>query len=273
MEKEEIKEVSSTDPLLKSQNEFEKQRLNYNQNLYDEDDDNTIDPQRELERKHFKEQRHLYDHKSEKKDPLIDIVSKPLKNEYNSQLGFLMNHYILNMALSIIIFFQDGLILKEYKTYTEVVISQIFSAFLFFNSLLLLAEILRNALRDQIRYKLHKILSLSLSLILLCVLVSHFLNIFALYNKYQEKLKKCERKKIKCKNNLLDNIIIGLGIAGGIGIVIEIKFMIWVGYNAVRVLMGYEKEVFQKQIMEFKRNNNENNDNNINNEVKHKKQD
>ena len=177
------------------------------------------------------------------------------------------------MALSIIIFFQDGLILKEYKTYTEVVISQIFSAFLFFNSLLLLAEILRNALRDQIRYKLHKILSLSLSLILLCVLVSHFLNIFALYNKYQEKLKKCERKKIMCKNNLLDNIIIGLGIAGGIGIAIEIKFMIWVGYNAVRVLMGYEKEVFQKQIMEFKRNNNENNDNNINNEVKHKKQD
>ena len=31
MEKEEIKEVSSSDPLLKSQNEFEKQRVKLNQ--------------------------------------------------------------------------------------------------------------------------------------------------------------------------------------------------------------------------------------------------
>ena len=76
------------------------------------------------------------------------------------------------------------------------------------------------------------------------------------------------------------NIILALSCLHLCGILLLIKFQMWLGFNSIRVLLGYELEVIQKQILEDKKEKKEDlNTNNINNEKKendgngHQKQD
>ena len=56
--------------------------------------------------------------------------------------------------------------------------------------------------------------------------------------------------------NKTNNAIIILGYLSFIGIIFLIKFQIWLGYDFIRILFG-GLEVFQKQILEDKKDNKE----------------
>jgi len=245
---------------------YDKERLKHSKNLYDTQDEN----QRIL----FDQQRHLYEHKKDKKDPLINIYSKPLQEEYMNEVNYILKNSIISTLLSILILIQAYLILKHFRQYTENVLAIIFASFSFFISILIIIELFRNALRDQIRFKLHKLFSLILSIFLLCLFVSQILNSYLIYDKIKIKKEIYEKDKKGCGNMTINNAILILSCLSLLGIIFLIKFQIWMGYNSLGVLLGYQLEVIQKQILEDKNEKKENiNDNIKNDENIHKKQD
>lgn len=123
-------------------------------------------------------QRHLYDHRKEKQDTLINIIDKNLQIEYISEVKYIFIELILMMFFSILVFSQSLLILHNYKNYNEVLLSQIFSAFLFFNTFFLIVELYRDALRDTFRNKLFRLFSLFLTSFFICLSYSQIMNIY-----------------------------------------------------------------------------------------------
>ena len=100
----------------------------------------------------YEAQRHLHVHEKNKKDPLINITKKNLQEEYTKEVTYLLRNFIIFLILSILTYLQVIIILRNYKKFDAAILSQIFSAFTFFNSFLLIVEIYRNALRDLFRY-------------------------------------------------------------------------------------------------------------------------
>ena len=49
-----------------------------------------------------------------------------------------------------------------------------------------------------------------------------------------------------------------MAIINCIGILIVIKYQLWLGYNSIRIIFGFDLEVFQKQILEDKKVNKQN---------------
>ena len=88
---------------------FDKERLKHSKNLYDTPDEN--------KRIMFNQQRHLYEHKKDKKDPLINIYSKPLQEEYMNEVNYILKNSIISTLLSILILIQAYLILKHCINY------------------------------------------------------------------------------------------------------------------------------------------------------------
>ena len=201
----------------------------------------------------FLSQRHLYDHKREKKDPLINITNKNLQTEYISEVTHLFIKLFLIILLSILIFIQDYLILLNYKSYNEVILSQIFCAFTFFNSTFLIVELYREALRDQLRNILFRLFSLFLSILSICSFSTEFMNIYAIYNKIQNRKEICRKDKKRCGDNLVNNVILVLSCIIGILIIFLFYFMIYLGFRSIKIIFGCDLEVFQKQIIEDKK--------------------
>ena len=237
--------------------------------------DNLFKADEERQKKLFYQQRHLFHHKKDKKDPLINIYSKPLQEEYINEVNYITRNSILTIIISLIVLFHDFLIIRNFRTYNENILSLIFSSFTFFHAILLLIELFRHALLDQIRFKLYKFFSLLLSAFLLCFFVFQSSNAFVIYNKKKRKKEKCEEKKVGCGNDLIFNTILILNCLYIIGSLLLIKFQIWTGYNSIRVLLGCELEVVQKQILEDQKGKKEKEEKeDLNNENKvHKKQD
>ena len=278
MEKEREKENNNNNNKFKVQydttanEEYDKERIKHSKNLYE--------AQEEQQKKMFYSQRHLYERQKDKKDPLINIYSKNLQEEYINEVNYILRNSIITIIIAIIILVQAFLIIKNFKSYTENILSLIFGCFVFFNSLLVIIELYRNALRDQIRFKLHKLFSLFLSTFLLALFVCQILNSFTVYGKIKLKKEKCQMKKIGCSHMLIYNIILALSCLHLFGILLIIKFQMWLGFNSIRVLLGYQLEVIQKQILEDKNDKKDDiNPNGINNEKKkndgnvHQKQD
>ena len=241
--------------------ENNKEQVNQSNNLYD--------GQEEHLRKLFYQQRHLFEHKKDKKDPLINIYSKHLKEEYINEVNYIWINSILTIILSTLIIIQNYLILKNFKLYTEIIICFFSGFFAIFLASLLLIELYRNALRDQIRYKLFKMFSIFLSITLFFLFVYQIKNMLVIYQKIKHRSQKRDKET---KHIDINNIILILGYISVVGIILLIKFQIWLGYNFVKFLFG-ELEVFQKQILEDKKENKEIL-NNINKDKKiHQKQD
>lgn len=253
---------------LDKNDEYTKERIERSRNLYDAQD--------EQQKKLFYEQTHLYYHSKEKKDPLINIYSKPLQEEYINKVNYIFRNLLITIIFSILIFTQNYLIFKNFKSYTENLLSLIFSSFSFFISVLLIIELFRSALLDQIRYKLYKLFSILFSFFLLCLFITQTLNNFVVYYKIEEKKEKCEKKKKGCGSILILNVILIIGCIDFLILLFLIKFQMWMGINAFRVLFGYELEVLEKQILEDKKSKKENDKNDIKNENdinRHPKQD
>ena len=235
----------SKDKILKEEEikrnfEFYNQRLKNNKDLYS-------DPQNMNK---FLSQRHLYEHKKEKKDPLIDITNKNLQLEYISEIKNLMIKYIFVIILSILIFIKACLIIHNYKNYNEVLLAQIFSAFEFFVSIFLIVEAYRQALRDQLRSILFRIFSLFSTIFSLCLYIYELMNSYVIYHKIQIRKEKC-RKNIKfCGDANINNIILGMSFIILIGIIYLSFFTFFIGYRSIKILLGLDFEVYQKQLLE-----------------------
>ena len=243
---------------LRMNDAYDKERLKHSKNLYDTQDEN----QRIL----FDQQRHLYEHKKDKQDPLINIYSKPLQEEYLNEFNYISRNSIISIILSILILIQSYLILKHFRLYSENVLTLIFGSFTFFISFLVLIELYRNALRDQIRFKLHKLFSLILSIFLLCLIIFQIINSYIAYDKIKKKQELCEKNEKGCGYMLIYNIILILICVNLLGIIFIIKFQIWLGYNSITVLLGCQLEVIEKQILEDKKEQK----GNIKDEIKNK---
>ena len=249
-----LKEKKDSQKNIKKE-ENNKEQVNQSNNLYD--------GQEEHLRKLFYQQRHLFEHKKDKKDPLINIYSEHLKEEYINEVNYIWRNLILTMILSTLVIIQNYLIIKNYKLYSEIIICFFTSFFAIFIASLLMIELYRSALRDQIRYKLFKILSLLLFITLFFLFIFQIKNILVIYNKIKLRKGKIGKESINDSllANLLDknktnNIILILGYITTFGIILSIKFLIWLGYDFIRILFG-GLEVFQKQILEDKKENKE----------------
>ena len=266
--KEKIKNQNNQDD-LRMNDAYDKERLKHSKNLYDTQDEN--------KRILFDQQRHLYEHKKDKQDPLINIYSKPLQEEYLNEFNYISRNSIISIILSILILIQSYLILKHFRLYTENVLTLIFGSFTFFISFLVLIELYRNALRDQIRFKLHKLFSLILSIFLLCLIIFQIINSYIAYDKIKKKQELCEKNEKGCGYMLIYNIILILICVNLLGIIFMIKFQIWLGYNSITVLLGCQLEVIEKQILEDKKEQKGNIKDDIKNKENkaniHKKQD
>ena len=239
-----LKEKKDSQKNIKKE-ENNKEQVNPSNNLYD--------GQEEHLRKLFYQQRHLFEHKKDKKDPLINIYSKHLKEEYINEVNYIWINSILTIILSTLIIVQNYLILKNFKLYTEIIICFFTGFFAIFLASLLLIELYRNALRDQIRYKLFKMFSIFLSITLLFLFVYQIKNMLVIYQKIKHRSHKRDKET---KHIDINNIILILGYISVVGIILLIKFQFWLGYNFIKFLCG-ELEVFQKQILEDKKENKE----------------
>lgn len=212
-------------------------------------------------------QRHLYDHRKEKQDTLINIIDKNLQIEYISEVKCIFIELILMMFFSILVFSQSLLILHNYKNYNEVLLSQIFSAFLFFNTFFLIVEIYRDALRDAFRNKLFRLFSLFLTSFFICLSYSQIMNIYIIYNKILIRKEKCKKNLKFCEDTTVNNVILVLSVLHIIFFFIINVFPIRLGYRSIKVLFGCDLEVYQKQILENEKKNkkdeNKNKDKNV----------
>ena len=280
-----MKEIneSENDPLKKEQKEnnnlefFLKEKKEIKKNMKTkEENDNIKIPKNMYEKqedehlkKLFYQQRHLYEHKKDKKDPLINIYSPHLQEEYINEVNYIWRNSIISIIISILIISQNYLIHKNYKLYTEIVFCFFLSFFSIFLSSLLMIELYRNALRDQLRYKLFRLFSSLLFLTLICLIAFQISNSYTIYEKIKQRNEKSNknRRNNDLLMNLFDinninNIIIILGYVIIFGIILLSKFVFWLGFTNIKKLFG-DLEVFQKQILEDQKENKVNGNKNI----------
>lgn len=193
-------------------------------------------------------QRHLHDHKMEKKDPLIDITEKDLQSEYIKEVNYILQNLVIFIILSIMIYIQALLIHKNFKNYQALMLSQIFSAFTLFNSFFLIVELYRNALRDKYRYALFRLFSIFFTFFAISLFSSELWNTFQIYNKIQLRNEKCKENLRYCLGARVNKIILILSYISSIGLIIFLIFPIWLGFRSFRIMIGYDLEVFQKQL-------------------------
>ena len=74
-----------------------------------------------------------------------------------------------------------------------------------------------------------------------------------MYNKIQNRKEICRKDKNRCGDNLTNNVILVLSCIIGILIIFLSYFLIYFGFRAFKIIFGYDLEVFQKQIIEDKK--------------------
>jgi len=238
-EKESDKKAQSKEEEINKTKNNEPNKDSYmNQNMYYE--------QENLNQ--YYTQRHLHDHNMKKKDPLVDITEKDLQTEYINEVNYILQNLVIFIILSIMIYVQALLIHKNYKNYQALMLSQIFSAFTLFNSFFLIVELYRNALRDKYRYALFRLFSLFFTFFSISLFASELWNTYQIYNKIQLRNEKCKEKIRYCLGARVNKIILILSYISSIGLIIFLLFPIWLGFRSFRIMIGYDLEVFQKQL-------------------------
>ena len=142
-----MKEINENenDPLKKEQKEnnniefFLKEKKEIKKNMKTKEENDNIKIPKKYEKqedehlkKLFYQQRHLYEHKKDKKDPLINIYSPHLQEEYINEVNYIWRNSIISIIISILIISQNYLIHKNYKLYTEIVFCFFLSFFSIF---------------------------------------------------------------------------------------------------------------------------------------------
>ena len=87
----------------------------------------------------------------------------------------------------------------------------------------------------------------------MCSFITEFMNIYTIYNKIQIRKDICKKDKSRCGDNLVNNVILVLSCIIGILIIFLTYFPICLGYRSIKIIFGCDLEVFQKQIIEDKK--------------------
>lgn len=235
-----LKEKRFEQAELKRSLEYSKERLAHQKRFYDDENN----------KKFYESQKHLLNRKAEKKNPLVNITKKNLQTEYVNEVHYLFKKFIFITILSLLIFIEAFLILQNYKIYNEVTLSQIFSAFTFFNTFFLMVELYREALRDQFRHNLFRLFSVFFSIFNICLFITESMNIYIIYEKIQYRKNKCKIDIRFCGDTNINNIILVFNCIHLIGIFYFVNFPIWLGYRSFKILVGCDYEVYQKQLLE-----------------------
>ena len=257
-DKQELKESTNSsqkisEPIIKEN--FLSQKTKENIEISKVQLNNKINISKDTQRNKYLSQRHLYDHKKKKMPTLVNITDKNLQKEYISEVKYLFQRFIFIIFLSILIFIQSLLILHNYKNYNEVILSQIFSSFSFFNSLFLITELYRDALRDQFRNNLFRLFSIFLCIFQLCLFFYEIMSTYIMYNKIKVRKEKCSMNKMYCGDIIVNNIIIAMSGISLFGIIYLSIFTLSLGLRSVNIMIGYEYEVYQKQLIKDKEDN------------------
>lgn len=245
---------SKTDSFIKAENleneelkrklEYNMERLSHQRMFYEEDDNNK-----------FAAKRHLYDHSREIMDSLINITNKDLQLEYSNEVTSLLKILIIYIVLSISVFIQIFLIIKAFKSNEIVTISLISCSFTFFLGFFLLIELYRDALRDQFRYISFRVISIFYTFVTISLFILEFWNIRNLNEKIQEREESCKKNKRFCPQNLKNNILLIFIYLNIFLIGIFLIFPIKLGFKSIKILIGCDFEVFQKQLKQNENSN------------------
>lgn len=239
---------------LRRKIEYNKQRLSHQNFLYEQN-----------YKQQYEAQRHLHEHEKNKKDPLINITKKNLQEEYTKEVTYLLRNFIIFLILSILTYLQVIIILRNYKKFDAAILSQIFSAFTFFNSFLLIVEIYRNALRDLFRYCSFRLFCVFFTFFSISLFITELWNIYIIYYKIQQRKEKCRMNARYCGDSFINKIILVFSCINIIGFISVLLFPFLLGYRSIKIILGYDFEVFYKQLIENKKKNS--------NEIKDKKED
>ena len=248
MKKETENKKAENRNLTKEEFEEYRQKLSMKNNPYNEQDN----------RNKFFQQRHLYDHKMKKESSIINITDKNLQIEYETEVNYILKNLFIFILLSIISIIQVILILRNYRNYDEVILSLIFSCFTFFISFFLIVEIFREGLKDQLRHSLFRLFAIFFFIFCICYYVSGLRNIYIIYNKIKLRKEKCEQDTNFCNDNRDNNIIMVLSGLIIITLIIFGIFPIKIGIRSIKILLGYDMDVLQKQILEYQKVNKNN---------------
>lgn len=198
----------------------------------------------------YEKQRHLLDRNVKKQNPLVDITKKEFQTEYIFEVNYILKKLFIIFFLSILIFIETFIITRNYKLYNYVALSQIFSAFTFFNAFFLIVELYRDALRDQLRHNLYRLFSIFLFIFFICLFVSESLNIYTIHYKIEERNQLCKQNISHCGDKNINNILFVFNCVNGLGMILIAYFPIWLGLRSFKILIGCDYEVIQKQLLE-----------------------
>ena len=76
-----------------------------------------------------------------------------------------------------------------------------------------------------------------------------------MYNKIKVRKEKCSMNKKYCGDTIVNNIIIGMSGISLFGIIYLSIFTLSLGLRSVNIMIGYEYEVYQKQLIKDKEDN------------------
>ena len=79
-----------------------------------------------------------------------------------------------------------------------------------------------------------------------------------MYNKIQIRKAKYSRDKKNYGDIIVNNIILVISGISIFGIIYLSIFTIYLGYRSLKIILGYDLEVYQKQLMEKKNNEKDN---------------
>ena len=76
-----------------------------------------------------------------------------------------------------------------------------------------------------------------------------------MYNKIKVRKEKCSMNKMYCGDTIVNNIIIAMSGISLFGIIYLSIFTLSLGLRSVNIMIGYEYEVYQKQLIKDKEDN------------------
>lgn len=182
---------------------------------------------------------------------LVTITKENLINEYNNTIKSLLKNSFFISIESILIFIKSQLIFKVFQNFSIVVVCIVFSSLSFCLSIFYIINIFQEALRDILRYRVHRYIGLFLTL-LVCVMFSfELVNIFMIFFKIADFKKECslaKQKMKKCGLIWIMNIVIIISGFTFVGILFLYKFVIVHFVECIKILIGIQKDIIDKEL-------------------------
>ena len=188
--------------------------------------------------------------KPPKINPIINFTKEELLLEYSNEIKYLLISSLYVCIESLLIFFKNLIIMNSYKNYNILLLCIIFSLLSFSFTLLYILLIFENALKDKYNYYYFRFYSIILSILIFIFFILETCNIFIAYKTIIDKNQKCKilNKFNKPCGPSYFTVINILNIFIVIGIILNIKFIILLFIRSLKIILGKDTEVIQKEL-------------------------